>query len=270
MAGNSTNMPALIGRSHTVATVKPTFEDLDKLDLAQLREYAKHNAGLDCPKLTREALLRFVCVLEKIRHPDDGNSSPVHKPSLSPTLLSVSRRAAAQRPPVGEASSPTSSVLLKYSVDRAKRLDTRRFSSPLENEEDNAKFKDDLDPEGFNRLASNSTPEPDEHPVQAPPAGTISLAQTAKMLQAFGKRYEDLAKHIKEIPNTAQALKRTAANLMQPMERYLNYYMQEQPLFAHEVVFPPNEPVFVISRGVASVTSSVYSIPAQEGRRGSS
>jgi hypothetical protein len=179
----------------------------------------------------------------------------------------VSRRAAAQRPPVGEASSPTSSVLLKYckyfpvllfhhldliavfhsAVDPAKRLDTRRFSSPLENEEDNAKFKDDLDPEGFNRLASNSTPEPDEHPVQAPPAGTESLAQTAKMLQAFGKRYEDLAKHIKEIPNTAQALKRTAANLMQPMERYLNYYMQEQPLIAHDVVFPPNEPVFVIS-----------------------
>lgn len=127
---------------------------------------------------------------------------------------------------------------------RANRLDTRLFSPPPEHEENNG-AKDYLDLEGFNRPAPNSTPEPDEHPSQAPPADGESLEQTVKMLQAFRKHYEDLEKHIKEITDTAQALKRTAVDLMQPMERNLNYSMQEQPIFAHEIVFPPNEPVFV-------------------------
>jgi hypothetical protein len=41
MARNSTKKPSSIGRGHTLPSVNPTFEALDKLDLVQLRKYAK-------------------------------------------------------------------------------------------------------------------------------------------------------------------------------------------------------------------------------------
>lgn len=41
MARKSTKKPAPIGRGHTLPSVNPTFEELDKLSLNQLRKYAK-------------------------------------------------------------------------------------------------------------------------------------------------------------------------------------------------------------------------------------
>jgi hypothetical protein len=75
------------------------------------------------------------------------------------------------------------------------------------------------------------------------------------MLQAFRKRNDELAQQVKKITDTAQVLKKAAADLIQSvvaqrasrvrMEVYFNYYKQEQPVFAHKVVFPPDDPVFV-------------------------
>lgn len=128
-------------------------------------------------------------------------------------------------------------------------LNTRRRAAP------EPEVTGQPDDGAINAPTPESSPEPDDVDRRGPPASEESLRQTVDMLAEFRRRNEELARECDDAIRMAVGIRAMANDLQQEvavqrsrrqrLERYLVYWRSERPHWGHEVVFPPDMPVFL-------------------------